>query len=130
MTRISKRSSSPRRSPASAASLAINSYMLRSGRGWGARFTRSPSRHTHPRSGRRRSPANGPELQPTQEQQVDKLQIAGGIPLEGEIRISVAKNATLPILAGTLLADGTVTVGNVPHLQDVTTTIELLGCMG
>jgi UDP-N-acetylglucosamine 1-carboxyvinyltransferase len=66
----------------------------------------------------------------TQEQQVDKLQIAGGIPLEGEIRISGAKNATLPILAGTLLADGTVTVGNVPHLQDVTTTIELLGRMG
>jgi UDP-N-acetylglucosamine 1-carboxyvinyltransferase len=61
---------------------------------------------------------------------VDKLQIAGGIPLEGEIRISGAKNATLPILAGTLLADGTVTVANVPHLQDVTTTIELLGRMG
>jgi UDP-N-acetylglucosamine 1-carboxyvinyltransferase len=61
---------------------------------------------------------------------VDKLQIAGGIPLEGEIRISGAKNATLPILAGTLLADGTVTIGNVPHLQDVTTTIELLGRMG
>ena len=61
---------------------------------------------------------------------MDKLQIAGGIPLEGEIRISGAKNATLPILAGTLLADGTVTVGNVPHLQDVTTTIELLGRMG
>jgi UDP-N-acetylglucosamine 1-carboxyvinyltransferase len=61
---------------------------------------------------------------------MDKLQIAGGIPLEGEIRISGAKNATLPILAGTLLADGTVTIGNVPHLQDVTTTIELLGRMG
>ncbi|HKE43455.1 MAG TPA: UDP-N-acetylglucosamine 1-carboxyvinyltransferase [Steroidobacteraceae bacterium] len=61
---------------------------------------------------------------------MDKLQIAGGIPLEGEIRISGAKNATLPILAGTLLADGTVTVANVPHLQDVTTTIELLGRMG
>ncbi len=61
---------------------------------------------------------------------MDKLQIAGGIPLEGEIRISGAKNATLPILAGTLLADGTVTIANVPHLQDVTTTIELLGRMG
>ncbi len=61
---------------------------------------------------------------------MDKLQIAGGIPLEGEIRISGAKNATLPILAGTLLADDTVTIGNVPHLQDVTTTIELLGRMG
>ncbi len=61
---------------------------------------------------------------------MDKLQIQGGIPLEGEIRISGAKNATLPILAGCLLADGLVTVSNVPHLQDVTTMIELLGSMG
>ena len=61
---------------------------------------------------------------------MDKLQINGGIALEGEIRISGAKNATLPILAGTLLADGPVTIGNVPHLQDVTTTVELLGRMG
>src|ERR1700748_3512527 len=61
---------------------------------------------------------------------VDKLQIHGGIPLEGEIRISGAKNATLPILAGCILADGPVTVSNVPHLQDVTTMIELLGRMG
>jgi UDP-N-acetylglucosamine 1-carboxyvinyltransferase len=61
---------------------------------------------------------------------VDKLKIEGGKPLEGEIRISGAKNATLPILAGALLAEGPVTIGNVPHLQDVTTTIELLGQMG
>jgi UDP-N-acetylglucosamine 1-carboxyvinyltransferase len=61
---------------------------------------------------------------------LDKLLIHGGRPLEGEIRISGAKNATLPILAATLLADGPVTVGNVPHLHDVTTTIELLGRMG
>ncbi len=61
---------------------------------------------------------------------MDKLQIHGGIALDGEIRISGAKNATLPILAGCLLADGPVTVGNVPHLQDVTTMIELLGGMG
>jgi len=61
---------------------------------------------------------------------VDKLQINGGIALEGEIRISGAKNATLPILAGALLADGPVTVSNVPHLRDVTTTVELLGRMG
>jgi UDP-N-acetylglucosamine 1-carboxyvinyltransferase len=61
---------------------------------------------------------------------VDKLQITGGLPLEGEVRISGAKNATLPILAAALLADGPVTIGNVPHLQDVTTTIELLGRMG
>ena len=56
--------------------------------------------------------------------------IKGGTTLEGEIAISGAKNATLPILAATLLADSPVTVGNVPHLQDVTTTIELLGRMG
>jgi UDP-N-acetylglucosamine 1-carboxyvinyltransferase len=61
---------------------------------------------------------------------VDKLQITGGKPLEGEVRISGAKNATLPILAGALLADGPVTIGNVPHLQDVTTMIELLARMG
>jgi UDP-N-acetylglucosamine 1-carboxyvinyltransferase len=61
---------------------------------------------------------------------VDKLQIQGGAPLAGEVRISGAKNAALPILAATLLAEGTVSVGNVPHLQDVTTMIELLGRMG
>jgi UDP-N-acetylglucosamine 1-carboxyvinyltransferase len=61
---------------------------------------------------------------------VDKLQIRGGVPLNGEVRISGAKNATLPILAGALLADEPVTIGNVPHLQDVTTMIELLGRMG
>jgi UDP-N-acetylglucosamine 1-carboxyvinyltransferase len=61
---------------------------------------------------------------------VDRLQIHGGTPLDGEIRISGAKNAALPILAATLLVDGPVTVGNVPHLQDVTTTNELLGRMG
>ena len=61
---------------------------------------------------------------------MDKLIITGGVPLEGEIRISGAKNAALPILAATLLADGPVKVGNIPHLQDITTTMELLGRMG
>jgi UDP-N-acetylglucosamine 1-carboxyvinyltransferase len=61
---------------------------------------------------------------------LDKLQIRGGTPLEGEVRISGAKNAALPILAGSLLADAPVTIGNVPHLHDVTTMIELLGRMG
>ena len=61
---------------------------------------------------------------------MDKLQIQGGPPLEGEVRISGAKNATLPILAGALLADDPVVVANVPHLKDVTTTVELLGRMG
>ena len=61
---------------------------------------------------------------------MDKLIITGGRRLDGEIRISGAKNAALPILAATLLADEPVTVGNLPHLQDVTTLIELLGRMG
>ncbi len=61
---------------------------------------------------------------------MDKLIITGGVALEGEVRISGAKNAALPILAATLLPTGQVTVGNVPHLQDVTTTNELLGRMG
>ena len=61
---------------------------------------------------------------------MDKLQIRGGVPLDGEVRISGAKNAALPILAAALLADEPVTIGNVPHLKDVTTMIELLGRMG
>ncbi|HMD58623.1 MAG TPA: UDP-N-acetylglucosamine 1-carboxyvinyltransferase [Steroidobacteraceae bacterium] len=61
---------------------------------------------------------------------MDKLQITGGVALQGEVRISGAKNATLPILAAALLADSPVTVGNVPHLHDVTTMIELLAQMG
>jgi len=61
---------------------------------------------------------------------MNKLLIRGGKPLEGEIRISGAKNAVLPILAGTLLADGPVTVRNVPHLHDVTTFMGLLARMG
>jgi UDP-N-acetylglucosamine 1-carboxyvinyltransferase len=52
------------------------------------------------------------------------------VPLDGEVRISGAKNAALPILAATLLADSPVIVSNVPHLRDVTTMIELLGRMG
>ena len=61
---------------------------------------------------------------------MDKLIIRGGAPLEGQVRVSGAKNAVLPILAGTLLADGPVVVENVPHLNDVTTTMALLGRMG
>ena len=61
---------------------------------------------------------------------MDKLIITGGVPLRGEIRVSGAKNAALPILCATLLADGAVTIGNVPHLRDITTTLELLGRMG
>ncbi len=61
---------------------------------------------------------------------MDKLLIKGGTPLEGKVAISGAKNAALPILAGTLLASEPVTVRNVPHLKDVTTTIALLQIMG
>jgi UDP-N-acetylglucosamine 1-carboxyvinyltransferase len=59
-----------------------------------------------------------------------KIIINGGQPLNGEVLVSGAKNAVLPILAACLLADGPVTIGNVPHLHDVTTTMELLGQMG
>jgi UDP-N-acetylglucosamine 1-carboxyvinyltransferase len=61
---------------------------------------------------------------------MDKLQVTGGRRLDGEVRISGAKNAALPILAATLLADEPVSVSNVPHLHDVTTMIQLLGRMG
>jgi UDP-N-acetylglucosamine 1-carboxyvinyltransferase len=61
---------------------------------------------------------------------MDKLIITGGVPLNGEIRISGAKNAALPILAATLLVDRPVTVCNLPHLHDITTMIELFGRMG
>ncbi len=61
---------------------------------------------------------------------MDKLHIIGGPVLNGEVRIAGAKNAALPILAATLLAEGRSVIGNVPHLQDITTTMELLGRMG
>ena len=61
---------------------------------------------------------------------MDKLTIRGGAPLRGEIKISGAKNAALPILAATLLTDEPVLIGNIPHLHDITTTMELLGLMG
>ncbi|SDR75237.1 UDP-N-acetylglucosamine 1-carboxyvinyltransferase [Halopseudomonas litoralis] len=61
---------------------------------------------------------------------MDKLMITGGNRLDGEIRISGAKNSALPILAATLLADEAVTICNLPHLHDITTMIELFGRMG
>jgi len=61
---------------------------------------------------------------------MDKLLITGGTQLSGELIVSGAKNAALPILAATLLSDTPVSVGNIPHLHDITTTMELLGCMG
>jgi UDP-N-acetylglucosamine 1-carboxyvinyltransferase len=61
---------------------------------------------------------------------MEKLLIRGGVPLNGEIRISGAKNSALPILAATLLSDCPITVRNVPHLNDITTMIALLRSMG
>lgn len=61
---------------------------------------------------------------------MDKLIIEGGVRLEGEIRIAGAKNSALPILAATLLTSEKVTICNLPHLFDITTMLELLGCMG
>ncbi|MEX1196639.1 MAG: UDP-N-acetylglucosamine 1-carboxyvinyltransferase [Pseudohongiellaceae bacterium] len=61
---------------------------------------------------------------------MDKLVIEGGISLKGEIRIAGAKNSALPILAATLLTREAVQIRNLPHLYDITTMLELLGCMG
>jgi UDP-N-acetylglucosamine enolpyruvyl transferase len=61
---------------------------------------------------------------------VDKLLIRGGKPLRGELTVSGAKNAALPILAATILSSEPIVVRNLPHLHDVTTMIELLGCLG
>ena len=61
---------------------------------------------------------------------MDKLIIQGGAVLRGEVWISGSKNAALPILSASLLSEGLVTIANLPHLQDVTTTIELLGTLG
>jgi UDP-N-acetylglucosamine 1-carboxyvinyltransferase len=61
---------------------------------------------------------------------MDKLRITGGKRLQGTLRVSGGKNAALPILAGTLLADAPITIGNLPHLHDVTTMLQLLGHLG
>ncbi len=61
---------------------------------------------------------------------MDKLVIEGGVPLQGTVRISGAKNAVLPILAATLLTDEPVLLSSIPHLRDVTTMIGLLGQLG
>jgi UDP-N-acetylglucosamine 1-carboxyvinyltransferase len=61
---------------------------------------------------------------------MDKLLINGGKALHGEVVISGAKNAALPIMAASLLASDHVTISNVPHLKDITTMMELLGQLG
>ncbi|MDX5151478.1 MAG: UDP-N-acetylglucosamine 1-carboxyvinyltransferase, partial [Acidiferrobacterales bacterium] len=61
---------------------------------------------------------------------MDKLIVTGGPPLNGDVTISGAKNAALPVLVASLLADEPLIIDNVPHLQDITTTMGLLGIMG
>ena len=61
---------------------------------------------------------------------MQKIVVTGGVALEGDVRISGAKNAVLPILCATLLADEPVTIGNVPHLHDVVTTTRVLAGLG
>ena len=61
---------------------------------------------------------------------MDKLRIRGGIPLEGVVPVSGAKNAALPIMAAALLAEGPLALTNVPRLRDVQTTVALLQHMG
>lgn len=61
---------------------------------------------------------------------MDKLQIRGGKPLHGRLRVSGAKNSALKILAASLLSGSPLSIRNMPHLHDVTTMIELLGCLG
>ena len=61
---------------------------------------------------------------------MDKLIATGGAPLKGEVRISGAKNAALPLMIASLLTDESLSLGNIPHLQDITTTMELLGQLG
>lgn len=61
---------------------------------------------------------------------MEKLLISGPSRLEGEVRISGSKNSALPILAASLLSEGTVRISNLPHLNDVTTMIDLLNCLG
>lgn len=61
---------------------------------------------------------------------MQKIEVTGGVALEGDVRISGAKNAVLPILCATLLADEPVTIGNVPHLHDVVTTTRVLAGLG
>src|SRR5690606_12483219 len=61
---------------------------------------------------------------------MDKLLIEGGAPLRGEVTVSGAKNAALPVLTASLLTEEPLTVRNVPHLRDVTTLLTLLGQMG
>lgn len=88
------------------------------------------------RSGSLRAPPNARRrrrrysLFPDNEPDMQKIIVTGGNTLNGEVTISGAKNAVLPILCATLLADAPVEITNVPHLHDVVTTVKLLGELG
>src|SRR5690606_5470805 len=66
----------------------------------------------------------------TRQKLMDKLRITGGQPLQGDITVSGAKNAALPILCASLLSADAVTLRNVPSLRDIDTTLKLLGQLG
>src|SRR5689334_21516596 len=114
MASISRRSSSRRRSPARAACSATSSSTRRSAIACARKSTRFRCRRLRRRSG----------------SSVDKLVITGGQRLEGEVRISGAKNAALPVMAATLLAPGVHKLRNVPRLRDTHTFARVLELLG
>src|SRR6266702_535762 len=67
---------------------------------------------------------------PPRKRRMDKLIIQGGVPLSGEVRVSGAKNAALPLMCAGLLTSEQLTLSNVPHLRDVRTMLRLLSRMG
>jgi UDP-N-acetylglucosamine 1-carboxyvinyltransferase len=75
-------------------------------------------------------PASGYPFFPTFVESMAKIVVTGGNALHGEVNISGAKNAVLPILCATLLADAAVEITNVPQLHDVITTVKLLSELG
>src|SRR3989442_4155465 len=87
--------------------------MRRSGSACAGRFMRCRCAHSPPRKRR-----------------MDKLIIQGGVPLSGEVRVSGAKNAALPLMCAGLLTSEELTLSNVPHLRDVSTMLRLLAQMG
>src|ERR1700693_2430381 len=87
--------------------------MRRSGSACAGRFMRCRCARSPPKKGR-----------------MDKLIIQGGVPLAGEIRVSGAKNAALPLMCAGLLTNEQLTLSNVPHLRDVSTMLRLLAQMG
>src|SRR3989304_282743 len=103
---------------------ATSSSTRRSANACGRRSTRFRCRRSRPENGSRRGVRGDPLLR------IDKLLITGGRPLEGEVRVSGAKNAALPIMCTALLTEGALSLTNVPTLMDVRTMAKLLAQMG